>query len=96
MSVVDHIVPKVSYHFCIFPQLSPCFRTHAHTTDSTQHITSRHITLHHMSGAHLLVVAPVSGQAIVVGGGLAGMSAANTILENGGRFVFRDLQVNYA
>ena len=32
-------------------------------------------------------MASVSDQAIVVGGGLAGMSAANTILENGGRVV---------
>jgi len=31
-----------------------------------------------------------SNQAIVVGGGLAGMSAANTILENGGRVVLLD------
>jgi len=31
-----------------------------------------------------------SDQAIVVGGGLAGMSAANTILENGGRVVLLD------
>ena len=28
-----------------------------------------------------------SDQAVVVGGGLAGMSAANTIFENGGRVV---------
>ena len=31
------------------------------------------------------------GQAIVVGGGLAGMSAANTVLENGGRVVVLDM-----
>merc|ERR1719379_226414 len=31
-----------------------------------------------------------SDQAIVVGGGLAGMSAANTVLENGGRVVLLD------
>eukprot|EP00421_Protoceratium_reticulatum_P018281 CAMPEP_0168389826 /NCGR_PEP_ID=MMETSP0228-20121227/17160_1 /TAXON_ID=133427 /ORGANISM="Protoceratium reticulatum, Strain CCCM 535 (=CCMP 1889)" /LENGTH=97 /DNA_ID=CAMNT_0008403103 /DNA_START=77 /DNA_END=367 /DNA_ORIENTATION=- len=30
------------------------------------------------------------GQAIVVGGGLAGMSAANTVLENGGKVVLLD------
>ena len=35
-------------------------------------------------------MASVSDQAIVVGGGLAGMSAANTILENGGRVVSLD------
>ena len=35
-------------------------------------------------------MASVSGQAVVVGGGLAGMSAANTILENGGRVVLLD------
>eukprot|EP00421_Protoceratium_reticulatum_P017406 CAMPEP_0168382922 /NCGR_PEP_ID=MMETSP0228-20121227/13638_1 /TAXON_ID=133427 /ORGANISM="Protoceratium reticulatum, Strain CCCM 535 (=CCMP 1889)" /LENGTH=40 /DNA_ID= /DNA_START= /DNA_END= /DNA_ORIENTATION= len=29
-------------------------------------------------------------QAIVVGGGLAGMSAANTVLENGGKVVLLD------
>ena len=29
-------------------------------------------------------------QAIVVGGGLAGVSAANTILENGGRVILLD------
>ena len=32
----------------------------------------------------------VLGEAIVVGGGLAGMSAANTVLENGGRVVLLD------
>ena len=35
-------------------------------------------------------MASVSDQAIVVGGGLAGMSAASTILENGGRVVLLD------
>ena len=29
-------------------------------------------------------------QAVVVGGGLAGMSAANAVLENGGRVVLGD------
>ena len=35
-------------------------------------------------------MASVSSQAVVVGGCLAGMSAANTILENGGRVVLLD------
>ena len=35
-------------------------------------------------------MAAVSDQAIVVGGGLAGMSAASTIWENGGRVVLLD------
>ena len=68
--------------------------TCTHTRDSTQHAT-RYISSHHVTFDTclvliLVVMASVSGQPIVVGGGLAGMSAANTNLENGGRVVLLD------
>ena len=68
---------------------------HKHTqhtipTIHTHHITSHHITFCTCLVVILVVMASVSGQAVVVGGGLAGMSAANTILENGGRVVLLD------
>ena len=58
---------------------------HTHHTDTDRH--RQHITCGTCLVLILVVMASVSGQAIVVGGGLARMSAANTILENGGRVV---------
>ena len=93
-----HVCSQLHYQFLSLSRVFCCNTAlpcrplptqHTHTTqrqtDTDRH--RQHITYGTCLVLILVVMASVSGQAIVVGGGLARMSAANTILENGGRVV---------
>merc|ERR1712061_888509 len=60
------------------------------TVASTAGAATKTTTLGYTLDTNTMACVFPANQAIVVGGGLGGMSAANTVLENGGRVVLLD------